>query len=145
MKESLMPQIVSDQDREAIQGVHNTIDSFNTSLDTVGNIANAYFEAQKYKAQAKAIESMSKVEMQRIASKFLSLQNVTEKEFSQRGNSLHEMYETLRWAREHNDTETIAMALQSISDVVTKSPLSKISEFSKSWDRAIDNDDALPI
>lgn len=115
-------------------------ENINKALDVASQITDVYAESQRLNAQVAIVQEMSKVEMAKVAAKYMATKDVIEKTFAERHGALSQHYKALDHALENGDRELILAAMHQISAIVTTSPLNDIQEFVKRF-----NDTSTPL
>ena len=129
------------QHTENILGlVKENADIISKTLDLAGQITDVYAESQRLNAQVAIASEMSKVELAKIASKYMVTRDLIEKTFAERGCALSYLYATLDHALERGDNELILASMNKIGAIVTSSPLADIQEFTRKF-----NDTNVPL
>lgn len=115
-------------------------ENISKALDVASQITDVYAESQRLNAQVTIAKEMSKVEMAKIASKYMATRDIIEKTFSERHGALSKLYSALDNALEKGNNEQILAAMHNIGAIVTTSPLADIQEFAKRF-----NDTSVPL
>lgn len=103
--------------------------------DIVKNIENIY----SMRERTKQIEAMTNVQLSNIIAKYQTCHEFITKTFSERSDALQKNYAVLDKAVQANDRAMIIASLQSISGIVTTSPLKDLKYLAENFDDSIDH------
>ena len=109
--------------------VRQNTEIINRGFDLASQITDVYSESQRLNAQVAITQEMSKVQMAKIAAKYMATRDVIEHTFAERGTALSKFYHALDHAIESDNQELILAAMHNISSIVTTSPLEDIQSF----------------
>lgn len=126
--------------QQNVESISSMVDSIGNTLDQATNIANMYRECVLAEERTKQVQAWGQVEMARTVAKFKTAQDFLEKTFGERDKALSKHYDLLDNAVKSNDRGLILAALQSISSIVTKSPLDDFEKFVELY-----NDTSQPL
>ncbi len=109
-------------------------------VDSVQSLYSMYNQAKEIEAKTEQMRLWSNVKIAEITTKYKSCQDFLEKSFGERDKALEKHYNILDRAIEKGDRELVLYALQGISGIVTKSPLSEFEKFVELY-----NDTSKPL
>lgn len=107
---------------------------FIATKDTTSNLVSLYHDSVNIKERTKQMEIKSDLRLKELAIKYQASREYLTQIFQERRDSLNKTYDLMERAIASNDKEVILASLQSISNIVTSSPLKDFEAFAKMFD-----------
>lgn len=131
-------EVIKPEDIDSSDGVDSSDDVDSSdgvdAIATFNTFMSLYQQSVELDAKVETFRIKSKVELARIASQYKLSHDFLVMTFGEREKALSKHYEVLDKGLETGDKDLIIGAMQSISSIVTKSPLQDFEKFAKAYD-----------